>query len=74
MPSKPANDQATLPAKVVKQVVSDLDMSKIASALSKGLATKLLESLDMDRLVAAVMTKYGKDLEENLIGAILEKL
>ena len=74
MPGKQSTDQATLPAKVVKQVVSDLDMTKIASALSEGLATKLLESLDMDRLVAAMMTKYGKELEENLIGAIIEKL
>ena len=60
MPGKHTANDSTLPTKVVKQIVSDLDMTKIASALSEGLANKLLENLDMDRLVVAMMTKYGK--------------
>ena len=74
MPSKPTANDSTPPTKLVKQIINDLDMTKIASALSEGLATKLLETLNMDRLVTAVMTKYGQELEDNLIDAIIAKL
>ena len=74
MPSKPTANDSTPPTKLVKQIINDLDMTKIASALSEGLATKLLENLNMDRLVTAVMTKYGQELEDNLIDAIIAKL
>ena len=74
MPPKSATNPQTFPTKLVDKVVALLDLNKLASTLADSLSQKLLGSLDVDRLTNLVMSKYGEELEEKLISAIIDHL
>ena len=74
MPTKNTTDPQTFPTKQVDKVVALLDIDKLASSLVDRISHKLLESLDVDRLTNLVMSKYGEELEETLISAIIDHL
>ena len=74
MPNKNTTDPQTFPTKLVDQVVAQLDLEKLASTLADSLSQKLLGSLDVDRLTNLVMSKYGEEIEEKLISAIIDHL
>ena len=74
MHSKPTTDESTVSNKFMDKIVGQLDLNKINSSLAESLATKLLESMDINRIADAVFEKHGPEMQEELVKAIIAHL
>ena len=70
----PAKELPTLPPKLVQKIVKDIDIDKLSNSLADTLSHRLLESLEVEKLANTVFERYGEELQEAIVTAIISKI
>ena len=77
IPSEPVDNQtafARKETKFTKRVMERIDLHALADTLADQIAQRLFESINTSALVEQILSKYGEDLQTDIIESILLNL